>query len=104
VSEDRERELPPSATIESIERILDESVRPVLREHGGNVGVTSFEDGVLKVRMQGSCNNCPSAVFDVEHLVETEIRAAIPDVNSVVLVTGVSDELLDAARKLMKNR
>jgi Fe/S biogenesis protein NfuA len=91
------------SVLESIEGVLDESVRPVLREHQGDVQVVSFEDGVLKVRMQGSCNNCPSAVFDVERLVAAEVRAAIPEVERVVLATGVSDELLEMARKLMKS-
>jgi Fe-S cluster biogenesis protein NfuA len=95
--------LPYSATLEAIERVLDKNVRPVLQEHGGNVEVASFEDGVLKVKMQGQCNNCPSAVSDVEQLVAAEIQAVVPEVGSVALVTGVSDELLEMARALMKN-
>jgi Fe-S cluster biogenesis protein NfuA len=90
--------------LESIERVLDERVRPVLREHEGGIQVVSFENGVLKVKMQGSCNNCPSAVFDVERLVAAEVQAAIPEVERVTLAVGVSDELLEMARKLMKNR
>jgi Fe-S cluster biogenesis protein NfuA len=93
-----------SRVLESIERILDEKVRPVLREHGGDVRVASFADGVLKVKMQGACNNCPSAVFDVEQLVASEIREAISEVREVTLAVGVSDELLEMARELMKNR
>jgi Fe-S cluster biogenesis protein NfuA len=89
--------------LESIERVLEERVRPVLREHGGGIRVLSFEDGVLKVKMQGSCNNCPSAVFDVEQLVAAEVRAANPEVRRVDLAAGVSDELLEMARELMKN-
>ena len=93
-----------STALESIEQVLDESVRPVLREHAGDVRVVSFEDGVLKVKMQGSCNNCPSAVFDVEQLVAAEVQAAIPQVKSVALAVGVSDDLLEMARELMKSR
>ena len=87
--------------LESIERVLDESIRPILREHDGDVRVVSFEDGVLKVRMQGSCANCPSAVFDVEQLVAAGVRAALPEVEHVTLAVGVSDELLEMARGLM---
>ena len=90
--------------LESIELVLYEKVRPVLREHGGDVRAASFEDGVLKVRMQGACNNCPSAVFDVERLVAAEIREAVPEVRKVALAVGVSDELLEMARELMKSR
>ena len=66
--------------------------------------MASFADGVLKVKMQGNCSNCPSAVFDVEQLVAAEILEAIPNVRKVVLAVGVSDELLEMARRLMKNR
>jgi Fe-S cluster biogenesis protein NfuA len=90
--------------LESIERVLDEKVRPILREHEGDVRVVSFEDGVLKVKMQGACNNCPSAVFDVERLVAAEVQGAVPEVKDVALAAGVSDELLEMARELMKSR
>jgi Fe-S cluster biogenesis protein NfuA len=92
-----------SKVLESIERVLDESVRPVLREHEGDVRVVSFEDGVLKVKMQGACNNCPSAVSDVERMVAAEVLAAVPEVKRVALAAGVSDELLEMARELMKS-
>ena len=92
-----------SAVLELIERVLDESVRPILREHEGDIRVVSFEDGALKVKMQGSCSNCPSAVFDVEQLVAAEVQTAIPEVRSVSLAVGVSDELLEMARELMKS-
>jgi Fe-S cluster biogenesis protein NfuA len=90
--------------LDSIEKVLDEKVRPVLREHGGDVRVVSFGDGVLRVKMQGACNNCPSAVVDVERLVAAEVREAIPAVKDVALAAGVSDELLEMARELMKSR
>jgi Fe-S cluster biogenesis protein NfuA len=89
------------SVLDAIERVLDESVRPVLREHEGNVRVVSFEDGVLKVKMQGRCNNCPSAVSDVEQFVAAEVQAAVPEVTRVALTAGVSDELLEMARELM---
>jgi Fe-S cluster biogenesis protein NfuA len=95
---------PSFATLETIERVLDENVRPILREHGGNVGVVSLDNGALKVRMQGQCSNCPSAVTDVEQLVAAEIQAAVPEVSHVSLVTGVSDELLEMARKILAMR
>ena len=92
------------AAFESIERILNKNVRPVLREHGGNVRVLSFRGGALKMRMEGNCSNCPSAVTEVEQLVAAEVRKAVPEVESVLLVAGVSDELLEMGRKLMRNR
>jgi Fe-S cluster biogenesis protein NfuA len=92
----------PSDTLAHVERVLDEKVRPILRGHGGDIVVASLTDGGLQVKMRGSCANCPSAVYDVEQLVAVEVRDAVPEVRSVTLLTGVSDELLAMARTLLK--
>lgn len=87
--------------LDKIETILDEKIRPVLRGDGGNIAVQSFEDGVLKVKSLGKCAACPSAAFEIEQMVMAETRAAVPQVRFVIVVTGVSDELLETARALM---
>lgn len=84
-----------------IERVLDERVRPALADHKGDIRVESFEDGVLRVRLLGQCSNCPSALDTAEELVASELKAALPRIKRVSLVTGVSDELLDQARALL---
>lgn len=91
-------------TMQAIQQALNTSVRPTLRQHGGDVEVLSFEDGVLKLRMLGPCANCPSAALENEQIFEEEIKQAVPQVARVVLVTGVSDDLLDMARDLLQNR
>jgi Fe-S cluster biogenesis protein NfuA len=91
--------------LDRIERALDEKVRPLLRADGGNAEVVSFEGGALKVRSVGKCAGCPSAAFEIEELVAAGLRDDVPEVRSVVVVTGVSGDLLDAARSLMgRNR
>ena len=87
--------------LDKVETILDEKIRPVLRGDGGNIAVKSFEGGVLKVRSLGKCAACPSATFEIEQMVMTEMRASVPQVCSVIVVTEVSDELLETARALM---
>ena len=87
-----------------IEEELNTCVRPTLGRHGGDVQVLSFKDGLLKLRMLGPCANCPSAVYENEQLFETELKRRIPQIEHVMLATGVSDELIAAARALMKNQ
>ncbi len=89
---------------DKIERVMDERVRPQLKSHHGDVVVASFEDGVLKVRMLGQCSGCPSASLTVENIVAEEVKAAVPEVKDVVLLNGVSDELIAQARALMRHR
>jgi Fe-S cluster biogenesis protein NfuA len=42
-------------TVKQIEAILNEKVRPILKEHGGNVTIQSLEHQILKVKLTGKC-------------------------------------------------
>src|SRR6476620_30012 len=37
-----------------------EEVRPYLQSHGGDVELVSLQEGVLRLRLEGSCSGCPS--------------------------------------------
>jgi Fe-S cluster biogenesis protein NfuA len=90
--------------MERIERELDACVRPILGQHGGDLKVISFEKGLLKLRMLGPCTNCPSAVHENERLFEGELKRRIPEIEQVLIVTGVSDDLINAAKALLRKR
>ena len=87
--------------LENIEAVVEKSVRPVLREHGGDVELLSCTDGICRVRLLGKCSGCPSAFITTEEIIREEIVRALPEVRDVVLVTQTSDELMDFARSLM---
>ena len=90
--------------ISKIEKVLDERVRPNLAQHGGDIEIEKLEDGDLHVRMHGQCSGCPSAELTLENLVNTELKEAFPELKDVVLVTGVSDDLIAQARQIMRQR
>ena len=52
-----------------VEAGLDESVRPALRSHGGEIAVDRLENGVLYVKLLGQCAGCPSAYLTNEMVV-----------------------------------
>jgi Fe-S cluster biogenesis protein NfuA/nitrite reductase/ring-hydroxylating ferredoxin subunit len=61
-----------------------EGVRPYLGSHGGDVellGVT--DDGVVRLRMLGSCDGCPSSSVTLKLAVEGAIEAAAPEVTAI---------------------
>lgn len=91
-------------TTAAIERVLDEKVRPDLALHHGDIQIESLENGVLRVRLLGQCSGCPSAELTMEQLVREALGEAFPALKQVALVTGVSDELLAQARRLLKER
>jgi Fe-S cluster biogenesis protein NfuA len=61
-------------------------VAPYTASHGGNVELLSIgEDGVVHLRMEGSCHGCPSSRVTLESTIEQEIYAAAPEVTSIVV-------------------
>jgi Fe-S cluster biogenesis protein NfuA/nitrite reductase/ring-hydroxylating ferredoxin subunit len=62
-------------------------VRPYLGSHGGDVellGVTA--EGVVRLRMLGSCDGCPSASVTLKLAVEGAIEAAAPEITAIEVV------------------
>jgi Fe-S cluster biogenesis protein NfuA len=67
-----------------------EAVRPSLRAHGGNVELLEVNDGVVRLRLQGSCHSCPSSSVTMQQTIEEAILAKAPDVTAVE-VEGMVD-------------
>ena len=88
-------------TIIELDRLMDEHVRPLLREHGGDAEILSYENGILRLRMLGQCAGCPAADLTNETLIEGSLRQLVPELSQVVLVHQVSEDLLSEARRLM---
>jgi Fe-S cluster biogenesis protein NfuA len=63
------------------ERVMQalDSMRPFLASHGGNVELVSVEEGVARLRLEGSCNGCPSSAATLEHALKEAIEEAAPD-------------------------
>src|SRR5579871_4368382 len=73
-----------------IQRALDQ-VRPYLGSHAGGVqylGVT--DDGVARLRLEGSCHGCPSSTVTVRLAIEGAVQDAAPEVTEVV-VEGMTE-------------
>ena len=68
-----------------------DKVRPYLDSHGGNVELLGVDDGVVRLRMQGSCKSCPSSALTLKLAIEEAIYAAAPDVVSIE-AEGVQEE------------
>jgi Fe-S cluster biogenesis protein NfuA len=51
-----------------------EEVRPYAESHGGSIDVESVTDGVVRVRMLGSCDGCPSSSATLTYGVEEALR------------------------------
>src|ERR687885_21749 len=60
-----------------------EDVRPYLGSHGGDVALLAIEDGVARVRLEGTCNGCPSSAVTLRNAIEEAIFRAAPELERV---------------------
>jgi Fe-S cluster biogenesis protein NfuA len=60
-----------------------EQVRPYLQSHGGNVELLGVNDGIVRLRLERSCDSCPSSAVTMSHTIEEAILAKAPDVMAV---------------------
>jgi Fe-S cluster biogenesis protein NfuA len=61
---------------------LDE-VRPYLEQHGGDVELLGVDGGVARLRLQGTCNGCPSSTVTLKLAIEDAIHKAAPDIEGI---------------------
>lgn len=80
--------LHPYSVEERVQRALD-SVRPYLKSHEGGIEIVGIEDGVVVLRLQGSCDGCPSSVETVKLAIERAILERVPE------ITGIRAENLE---------
>lgn len=74
--------LHPVPLAERVRGALDE-VRPYLESHGGDVELLGVEDGVARLRLQGSCSGCPSSTATLKLAIEEAVQKAAPDVERI---------------------
>lgn len=71
-------------TIKKIKTILEEYIRPAVEQDGGAITYHSFQDGIVKVRLQGSCSGCPSSTVTLKAGIENLFTRMMPgEVKSV---------------------
>jgi len=70
---------------EQIIEVLNE-IRPSLQADGGDVEFVGFDDGVVKVRLKGSCAGCPFSQMTLAFGIEKILKEKFPEVKRVEAV------------------
>ena len=65
-------------------KILETKIRPAVARDGGDIKFQEFKDGVVKVKLQGSCAGCPSSTMTLKQGVQNMLCHYIPDVKEVI--------------------
>ena len=73
-------------TVNKIIEVLDTKIRPAVAKDGGDIKFQSFENGVVKVQLQGSCSGCPSSLMTLKQGVQNLLKHYVKEVNSVEAV------------------
>jgi Fe-S cluster biogenesis protein NfuA/nitrite reductase/ring-hydroxylating ferredoxin subunit len=70
-----------------------ESIRPYLGSHGGDVEILAIDgdEGVVELRMLGSCDGCSSSSVTLELAVERAIEEAAPEITRIDVGGGEAD-------------
>ncbi len=72
--------------VNKIIEVLDTKIRPAVARDGGDIKFKSFENGVVKVQLQGSCSGCPSSLMTLKQGVQNLLKHYVKEVNSVEAV------------------
>ncbi|MFH1442210.1 MAG: NifU family protein [Candidatus Omnitrophota bacterium] len=71
---------------EKVEKAL-EKIRPMLMADGGNVELIDVtDDGIVKVKLTGSCGCCPMSQMTLKMGIEKMLKQEVPEVKEVVAV------------------
>ena len=69
--------------VKRIKELLENYVKPAVEMDGGAIQFISYEDGVVNLKMQGSCSGCPSSMITLKAGIEGMMKRMIPEVREV---------------------
>ena len=71
---------------EKIIKILETKIKPAVARDGGDIKFNKFENGIVEVKLQGSCSGCPSSVITLKNGVQNLLTHYIPEVKEVIAI------------------
>lgn len=80
-------------TVAMIKELLDTRIRPTVQEDGGDIIYKGFEDGIVKLKLQGSCSSCPSSIVTLKNGIQNMLQFYVPEVLEVIQVEDEVDKV-----------
>ena len=74
---------PETDAVTKIKDLLEKYVKPAIQMDGGHIEFKSFDNGVVKLSLQGSCSGCPSSVITLKSGIEGLLKRMVPEVIEV---------------------
>lgn len=76
-----------SDIVKQIKELIEIKVRPAVAMDGGDIIFHSFENGIVKLILKGSCSGCPSSTITLKNGIENMLKHYIPEIESVEQVS-----------------
>ncbi len=76
----------PALTMEALQEIMDEMVRPALQGDGGDITLIKLENNDVYVKLVGSCSTCPSSITTMKLGVEALLKEEFPGMGQLIQV------------------
>lgn len=70
-------------TIKEIQELIKDKIRPTIQEHGGDLEFVSYENKIVRVRLQGACSTCPSSIVTLKNGVRNMLQYYVPEIEDV---------------------
>lgn len=70
--------------VKRIKEMLENYVKPAVEMDGGAISFRGYDDGIVKLMLQGSCSGCPSSMITLKAGIEGMMKRMIPEVKEVV--------------------
>ena len=70
--------------IKNIKWVLDDKIKPSVAQHNGVINFISFDDGVLKLEMAGSCSGCAMSKQTLQQGVDNMMKHYVPEVQVII--------------------
>ncbi|CAO3590345.1 unnamed protein product [Absidia cylindrospora] len=80
-----------SEEVQMIKELLETRIRPAIMEDGGDIEFCGFDDGVVKLKLKGSCRGCSSSTITLKNGIENMLMHYIPEVQSVEQIIDESE-------------
>ena len=64
--------------------LLETKIRPAVARDGGDIKFENYKDGVVQVKLEGSCSGCPSSKMTLKQGVQNLLCHYIPEIKEVV--------------------
>lgn len=81
-----EPRLSPYQFAKKVEKAVDEHVRPMLRQDGGDLEIIDIKDHLVYCRLEGACAHCEAASRTLRLLVEQRLKETVDERIRVIQV------------------